>query len=178
VSSCSVYGFNHKRFPLEPTVLPVTEETPCLAHDHYGISKLAVEHVLLSFQSLGLKTTVLRLAHIFYPNERNINRRYFEDPAARAASLWGWVHADDVTEIIERALENRKICQGEHFVVAARDHCAVGHDARELIRSFYPQLTKRSSVVSSESFLSSARAEKCLGFAPKWTAHRMLAEQC
>lgn len=63
-SSCCVYG--------NPTELPLTEETPVLAANPYGATKVAVENMIRSYHLIhGFDATILRYFNPYGPGENH-----------------------------------------------------------------------------------------------------------
>ena len=78
-SSREVYG--------EPEDLPVAEAAPLQPKNAYGASKLAGEAYCRVFQGLGLPVTILRLANVYGPGDRDRVIPIFLDRASSGQPL-------------------------------------------------------------------------------------------
>jgi UDP-glucose 4-epimerase len=105
-SSREVYG--------EPINLPVDEESPLLAINSYGASKVAGEAYCRAFRrELGLQTTILRLANVYGPRDigRVIPRWVKQATAGQTVEVYGgkqvidFVWVGHVVEALVRAAE-------------------------------------------------------------------------
>ena len=103
-SSREVYG--------EAEVLPVAEDTPLRPKNAYGASKLSGELYCQVFRNQGLDTTVLRLANVYGPGDRDRVIPIFLDKCRQrqALTIFGgeqvldFVWIDTVTEVLQKAL--------------------------------------------------------------------------
>ena len=118
------------------TSLPINEDDPKFPIGDYGVAKHAIEELLTTeTRSGGMATTVIHPGHISGPGWRVINPIGNLDPSVWATIARGdtlaipgdgsaamhHVHADDVAQLFQRALEQPAAAVGESFhAVSAR----------------------------------------------------------
>lgn len=118
------------------TSLPMAEDDPKFPFGEYGVAKHAIERLLLAeTRAGGLPTTVIHPGHISGPGWPVINPVGNLDPQVWATLAAGeellvpgdgsatmhHVHADDVAQVFERAIEQPDQSVGEAFhAVSAR----------------------------------------------------------
>lgn len=73
--------------PYTPYYLPIDEDHPCVPEDSYGLSLLLQEQMFRSFsRAYGIRSVVLRLLDVFYPDEENL---------ALDVSVPGWTEGEN-----------------------------------------------------------------------------------
>lgn len=103
VSSSAVYG--------APETNPVTEETPPVPREDYGVAKLEGERICTDFASRGLDVTVIRPRTILGHGRLGIFQILFEwvreganiPVLGRGDNRYQFVHADDLADACVRA---------------------------------------------------------------------------
>jgi nucleoside-diphosphate-sugar epimerase len=189
--------------------VPITEDEPRTATDDYGAGKAEIEH-LLARETLagGVPSVVLHPGHITGPGWPVITPAGNLDASVWRALALGeelplpdlglgilhHVHADDVAQAFERAL-NRPEAIGSSFHVVAEQamtlrglaHGVAGWFGREPNLDFvdWPEFERRAGEqhartthdhVSRSIAASIARARAVLGFSPRYTALDALHE--
>ncbi|MGQ7295126.1 NAD-dependent epimerase/dehydratase family protein [Quadrisphaera sp. KR29] len=197
---------------------PLREEDPREPFGDYGVQKAACEDLLLAESRRGgVPTTVLHPGHISGPGWPVINPLGNTDPAVWPAlaageeldvpdgghQLMHHVHADDVAQAFQRALEHRSAAVGESFF-AVSDRGWTARGLAEQVASWFGQEARLRSVgweefragyqrrrgeqegaehagASWEHLVrnhsaSPAKAGRLLGYAPRWTSPQVLRE--
>jgi len=184
--------------------VPLTEEAVRTPFGTYGTAKAEIEALLLRRAARqGLRATVLHPGHIVGPGWHPINPRALLDletfadlatgrevvlPDQGTATLHH-VHADDVAQAFQLAVERPAAAVGEAFhVTSARAvtlqgyaRAVAGWFGREARLSFlaWPEWKARLEPgevatawdhVSRSPCVSIAKAERLLGYAPRWTS--------
>lgn len=188
---------------------PLTEDDPREPFGEYGTAKAEIEALLLAeARRGGLASTVLHPGHISGPGWPVITPLGNLDPGVWHALATGeelavpglglevmhHVHADDVAQAFQRALEHRSVAVGEAFhVVSDRAWSARGLAAqaaswfgREPVLRFvtweeFRALAGQHADASEEHLsrstsASTAKARALLGYAPRWTSPQVLRE--
>jgi nucleoside-diphosphate-sugar epimerase len=185
-------------------VLPVTEENATPPQGEYGTQKDAIARILKEETARGgLATTSLHPGHISGPGWAPIGPVGNLDPAVwrtlsagepllvpgLGAETMAHVHADDVAQAFELAVEHRDAAAGEDFTVVAPTALNVrGYAA--LAASWFGQEARLESVtwdrfrastsaehadaswehLSRGHVFSIEKARQLLGYAPRYTA--------
>lgn len=152
-SSREVYG--------EQQRLPVAEDSSLTPKNAYGVSKLAGEAYCRVFQSDGLPVTILRLANVYGPGDRDrVIPRFIENAlCGEKLILYGgdqvidfvWIGA--VVEAMERLLEMESVREPVNI------GSGIGTTVREL-----GQLVKDAIGSDSEIVTAPSRACETRGF--------------
>jgi len=131
-------------------IVPTDETQPRNPFGEYGIAKAAIEALLLSRAALGFPATILHPGHIVGEGWRpvnpqgNLNVAVFEALATgnvvalpdRGLSLLHHVHADDVAQAFQRAIDSRAAAVGEAFHVVSPTAVTLYGYAREVAAWF------------------------------------------
>ena len=168
-SSISVtgYPFYHRFF--EPEYVPIDENHPPAPQDSYGLSKYLGEEIGKAFvRRTGMKVISLRMPWIHTPESYARDVAPFRhDPQFGASNLWAYVDSRDVGQSVSLSLDVD--LEGFHaFFISAPD-TFMETPSRELVEAFYPHSEIRPGFGGSQSLLSSAKAEKILGFKAEYT---------
>jgi len=190
--------------------VPVTEDAVRRPFGDYGVGKAAIEELLLrETRSSGLRSVVLHPGHISGPGWPVIN------PAGnRALDVWTrlatgrtvtlpnfgletvhHVHADDVAQAFELALQRQNVAVGESFHVASERAVtlrgfaeAVAHwfgrdaDLRFMPFEEFRKVTKLEDAeatwehISRSPSVSIDKARRLLGYVPRYTSLQAVAE--
>lgn len=165
-SSVSVLGFPFFTRPLAPVYAPVDEEHPRLPQDAYGISKLLGEEMIDAFVRRGGPSVVsLRMPWIHTPASfRQFITPLQQDPADPdgPTNLWGYIDTRDVAKAVQQALEV-ELTGHEAMFIAAPD-TFMPQPTRELLARFYPNTELRAPFAGREGLLSTAKAQRLLGW--------------
>lgn len=182
---------------------PCDETTPREPFGEYGIRKAEIERYLLELSRQGFPATVLHPGHITGPGWTPINPAGNLDVSVFALLSRGdeimlpddglatlqHVHADDVAQAFELAIENREKSIGEAFHVAAAEPVTMrayaeaaaswfGRKARLAYLSFEEwekTVSERDASLTRDHAMHSphasiAKARRVLGFEPRFTA--------
>jgi len=138
---------------------PLDEQHPTLAEDAYSLSKYILEiqadgiarsHPEVSIASIRM--------HAVRPEVRNLN----DDIKGGRKDLWGWSGSVASARACLLALEKEP--GHEVFYIVGEEHCCPGHDAQDLAKQYYPDVPLRPKLEPTQSFFSSAKAERILGW--------------
>lgn len=192
------------------TEVPVTEDAVRRPFGDYGIGRAEIEALLLhEARASGLRATVLHPGHISGPGWPVINPAGNLDLGVWSALARGetvtlpnfgletvhHVHADDVAQAFQRALERQGAAVGESFhVVSERAvtlrgfaQAVAGWFGREADLRFVTYEQFRSQVaaedaaatwehISRSPSISIDKARRLLGYAPRYTSLQAVAE--
>jgi nucleoside-diphosphate-sugar epimerase len=186
-----------------PRSRPYDETAPREPFGDYGIRKAAIEKLLLEEAVSGFPATILHPGHITGPGWNPINPAGNLDTSVFARLGNGeevtlpddgeatlqHVHADDVAQAFELAIEKSGVAVAEAFHVASRlpitmrryAETVASWSGREANLRFLPWDQWRKTVSERNATLtldhvrhspcaSIAKAERLLGFAPRYTA--------
>jgi nucleoside-diphosphate-sugar epimerase len=190
--------------------LPVTEENGTPPIGEYGIGKAAIAKLLKDeTASGGLATTTLHPGHIVGPGWHpvgplgNFDPRVWQklsagepiDVPGIGAELMHHVHADDVAQGFERAIEHRDTAAGEDFSIVAPTALNVRGFA-QLAASWFGQEAHLRTVswddfrsataadvaqaswehLSRSHYVSIDKARRLIGYAPRYEPEQAVLE--
>ena len=153
------------RNPLRFQYLPLDEDHPVVPHEDYGLSKLVGEVCANTFaEHYGLSVISFRFP--FVANADWIPQLPFADPEPMHVALASYLHLQDAAKACYLAA-TADLPPNSHNVlfVTARESCVV-LPSREWAAKYQPQAELRGDVQGHSSLVSSARAEKLIGFTP------------
>lgn len=188
-----------------PTVVaPTTESQPRTPFGDYGVRKAAIEAYLLDeARRRGFPATILHPGHIVGPGWPPVNPQGHWDPAVFTALAAGepvrlpdlglatlhHVHADDVAQLFEQAINHRAVAIGESFHVASAAaitlrgyaEAAARWFGREANLAYVPWAEWRQGVderladatwshIAHSPCASIAKAQKFLNYQPRYTS--------
>lgn len=191
-------------------VAPTTEDQPRKPFGDYGVHKAAIEAYLLDHARRGgFPATVLHPGHIVGPGWPPVNPQGHLDPAIFSQLAAGepvtlpdlglatlhHVHADDVAQAFQRAMECRSVAVGESFHVASPAALTLRGYAEAVARwfgreanlQFQPWPEWRQGVEDAQAeatwshiahspCASIAKAEKYLAYRPRYTSLEAIRE--
>lgn len=167
-SSKSVYGypFFYNRFA--PQYIPIDEGHPQVPQDPYGLSKQVGEVLAEGFtRRANMSIVSLRLSWIQTPESfKEQLMSLWDDPAAGASNLWGYVDARDAAQAFRLALEAG--IQGHEAFIIAAPNTFMKTPTVDLVRQFYPESRISESLEGNTALLSSAKATHVLGYQPQY----------
>jgi UDP-glucose 4-epimerase len=161
-SSVNAIGQAFSRAP-RYDYFPLDEAHPNYCEDAYSLSKWITEQQADAFARLhdGLSIASLRF-HWVLPDRETAAARY-ADPATRVDRyLWGYVRRDAAAEACLHAVET-DLAGHEVFYVTAPD-TAADAPSRALAARHFPDVPIRGPFAGRASFMSSAKAERLLGW--------------
>lgn len=154
-------------FAQPPAFLPIDETHPDLPNWSYSLSKQMGETMADQFVRWhpDLVIVSLRFSNVFdtadYATRAIVDRR----PDIRKLNLWGYVDARDAGEACRLAID-APLTGHEKLLIAAADNVTALPSA-ELVSSHYAGVPLRRALKGHESLLSSARAERLIGYRPR-----------
>ena len=186
-----------------PQSRPYDETAPRHPFGDYGIRKAEIEKFLLAESQRGFPATILHPGHITGPGWNPINPAGNLDvtvfgrlaagnlvtlPDHGLATLQH-VHADDVAQAFELAIDRRDVARGESFHIAAREPVTMRSYAEQAARwygreanlqflpwdSWMMTVSERDAAVTLDHLKHSPcasieKARRTLGFEPRFTA--------
>lgn len=192
------------------TVVPTLESTAKYPFGDYGIAKAAIEADLLARARMsGFPATIVHPGHIVGPGWAPLNPAGHFNPAVFAAIARGdtlalpnfgmetvhHVHADDVAQLVIRAIDNRGAAIGESFHAVSPAALTLRGYAEAMFRWFghAPQLsfapyedwaksqTSEDAKATWEHVIRSPncsidKARRLLGYAPRYTSLEAVQE--
>ena len=191
--------------------LPTTEDAPCHPFGEYGIQKAAIEAYLLDeSRRTGFPATVVRPGHIVGPGWAPLNPAGHFNPAVFTTLARGdelaipnfgletvhHVHADDVAQMIMKAIANWSRSVGEAFntvspaAVTLRGYAEAmaAWFGKEAKLKFLPwpewkaaQASEEEATATFEHIARSpchsiAKARRLLGYEPRYTSFEAVQE--
>ncbi len=190
--------------------VPVTEDAPRRPFGEYGTAKAAIERLLLDRARRGvLRATVLHPGHIVGPGWVPVNPAgnadlavYARLAAGEEVALPGFgletlhhVHADDVAQAFERAIDHPGAACGESFHVVSERAVTLRGFAEAVASwfgvparlTFLPWDRWRETVgpeeastswehVARSPSMSIAKARSLLGYSPRYSSLQAVAE--
>ncbi len=169
-SSMSVLGypFYHRFF--QPHYVPIDEEHPPLPQDSYALSKYLGEEIALAFtRRSDMSAISLRLSWIHTPQSfKETIVPLWEQPGAEvAANLWVYVDSRDVAQAFRLALQAGLTGHHAFFISAANSFMKT--PTVELVQRYFPDTEIRAGLSGNQSPISSAKAERMLGYRAQYT---------
>jgi nucleoside-diphosphate-sugar epimerase len=168
-SSISVLGYPFHYRPFAPDFVPIDETHPLQPQDPYALTKAIGEQIAEGFVRRTEMTVIsLRLAWIHTPETfKEQLQPMWDDPAAGASNLWGYIDVRDVAKACRLALTVP--LSGHHACFVAAPDTFMNRPTAELVRKFYPKTTIRPSLEGRVSLISSQHANRLLGFRARYT---------
>ncbi|MCX7888719.1 MAG: NAD(P)-dependent oxidoreductase [Rhodobacteraceae bacterium] len=166
-SSETVYGICFAQGEVKPAYLPVDEDHPTVPQDSYAMSKVVNEATARSFQARsGADIYALRINNVIEPHEYERDfPRYAADPALRRRNIFAYIDARDLGQMVDLCL----LKDGLGFQVfnVSNDNHSVDMDSDAIAARFYAGVPRTRETGPRETFYSSAKAKRMLGFAPR-----------
>jgi nucleoside-diphosphate-sugar epimerase len=168
-SSVSVLGYPFYYRYFAPQYVPIDEDHPSQPQDPYALSKYLGEEIAKAFVRRADMTVIsLRLVWIHTPESfKEQLSPMWNDPAAGASNLWSYIDGRDVAEACRLSLQ-ADLC-GHHAFFIAAPNTFMKTPTAELVKQFYSATEIRSGLVGNQALVSSAKAEKVLGFHALYT---------
>jgi nucleoside-diphosphate-sugar epimerase len=189
---------------------PTTEDQPRRPFGDYGVRKAAIETYLLNeARRHGFPATLLHPGHIVGPGWPPVNPQGNWEPAIfshlaagepvtlpdQGLAMLHHVHADDVAQAFQRAMECRSVAVGESFHVASPAAITLRGYAEAVARWFgreanlqylpWPEWRRGVADGAAEATWSHiahspcasiAKAQKYLGYQPRYTSLEAVRE--
>jgi len=168
ISSETVPGFFFPERDFLPDYAPVDEEHSLRPQDPYALSKHFGEQLMdAAVRRSDIRAISLRPSWVQYEGnyERNLGPQV-RDASVLSPNLWSYIDAYDLADAIVLATES-DLPGHEVFYIASPDN-AGGHDFAAILKQYYgDQIELRDLDRVDASGISSAKAKKMLGWAPK-----------
>ncbi len=187
-SSKEAMNTDYRRRATRPRYFPIDEKHPAKPRNEYGISKLINEITCQRFsESYGIQTIGLRINHNWYLDragaevavrsgwnrERTVEeqwegyRSYIVGTDRGRSNLWTVTDARDAAQAFRLAVENEAI-EHEVFLINGADTCSL-EETPTLAARFYTDVPQRRPLSDFDSFVSTAKARRLLGYEPRYS---------
>lgn len=169
-SSASALGLAWGR-RFMPQYLPIDEAHPLQPEEEYGVSKAAMEVYAAAFaRHYALHVALLRFPTIVPADGiESLATQMEEDPELAAKLLWSYVALDDAARACRCGLHLEAIGAKAYYITAA-NHLA-GSQLESLLNAYYPGVPRTEAFRWEASLISSAAAERELGWRPTVAWH-------
>ena len=155
-------------FDAPPPYAPLDEGYPGRPESAYSLAKLLSETMAEQFCRWDPETKIfgLRLSNVMEPPDYAAFPDFDADPERRRWNLWSYIDARDAAQAMRLALES-PLKGAEVFVIANADS-VMGTPSAELMAARFPGVPLTRPVEGVEALMSSAKAERMLGFRPRF----------
>lgn len=171
-SSETTYGICFAEGEVRPLYVPVDEEHPTVPPDSYAMSKVVNEATARSFQARtamhgrGIDLYCLRINNVIEPHEYAEKApEWRERPETRRRNIFAYIDARDLGHMVERCLATDGL--GYQAFNVSNDDTSVGITSAEVIERFYQGVPQVRPIAGHDTFYSSEKARRMLGFAPR-----------
>ena len=158
-------------FDAPPPYVPLDEEYKGRPESAYSLAKLVSETMAeqLCRWDPELKIFGLRFSNVMEPGDYAAFPGYDADPETRRWNLWCYIDARDAAQAVRLALES-PLKGAEVFIVANGD-TVMAQPSADLMAARFPEVPFKRKVAGNEALMSSDKARRMLGFAPRhdWT---------
>ena len=165
-SSETTYGVCFAQGEVRPDYIPVDEEHPTVPQDSYAMSKVCNEATARSFQArTGSDIYALRINNVIEPHEYlSYAKTWREQPEVRRRNIFAYIDARDLGHMVDRCLRTDGL--GYQVFNVSNDDSSVGLPSAEVARRFYDGVPQTRPLGEFETFYSSDKAKRLLGYAP------------
>jgi UDP-glucose 4-epimerase len=168
ISSETVPGFFFPERPFLPDYAPVDEVHPAHPQDPYALSKHFGEQLMnAAVERSDIRAISIRPSWV--QNEGNYEQNLgpqIRDASVLSPNLWSYIDAYDLADAIVLATES-DLPGHEVFYIASPDNVG-GRDFAEILHTYYgDKIELRPLDRVDASGISSAKAQRMLGWAPK-----------
>jgi nucleoside-diphosphate-sugar epimerase len=152
-------------FDTPPDFAPLTEAHPDRPSWSYALSKQLGEAMAETFARWHPAMTILslRFSNVYTPSDYAAVPGIQARPETRKWNLWGYVDADDAGRACALAVDAD--LGGHHRMIIAAADTIAGQASADLMASHFPGVPLHG-VSGDQSLLSSAAAEKLIGYRP------------
>jgi len=178
ISSETVPGFFFPERPFLPDYAPVDEEHSIHPQDPYALSKFFGEKLMdaaverSEIRCISIRPSWVQNEEIY---ERNLGPQV-RDASVLSPNLWSYIDAYDLADAIVLATES-ELPGHEVFYIASPDNVG-GRDFGEILKKYYgDQIELRPTDRPDASGISSAKAQRLLGWTPKRSWRDYLDEE-
>lgn len=168
ISSETVPGFFFPERPFLPDYVPVDEAHPIRPQDPYALSKHFGEQLMdAAVRRSDIRCISIRPCWVQHEGnyERNLGPQV-RDASVLSANLWSYIDVYDLADAIGLAVAS-DLSGHEVFYIASPDNVG-SRPFAELVRKYYgDRIEVRKLDREDASGISSAKAMRLLGYAPK-----------
>jgi nucleoside-diphosphate-sugar epimerase len=168
ISSETVPGFFFPERPFLPDYVPVDEAHPIRPQDPYALSKHFGEQLMdAAVRRSDIRCISIRPCWVQHEGnyERNLGPQV-RDASVLSANLWSYIDVYDLADAIGLAVAS-ELKGHEVFYIASPDNVG-GRPFAKLVREYYgDRIEVRKLDREDASGISSAKAMRLLGYAPK-----------
>jgi nucleoside-diphosphate-sugar epimerase len=156
-------------FDVPPPYVPVDEEYPPRPESAYSLGKVLSETMAEQFCRWDpeLKMIGLRFSNVMEPADYTKFPAFDQDATKRKWNLWGYIDARDAAQAVRLSVEST-LLGADVFIIANAD-TVMSRPNSELLDEVFPGVTQRESFGVNETLLSIKRAQRILGFKPKFS---------
>lgn len=168
ISSETVPGFFFPERDFLPDYAPVDEEHPIHPQDPYALSKHFGEQLMdAAIRRSDIRCISIRPSWVQYEANYEVNLGpQIRDSSVLSPNLWSYIDAYDLADAIVLATES-DLPGHEVFYIASPDNVG-GHDFAEILQKYYGDTIELRELNRIDaSGISSAKAQKMLGWTPK-----------
>jgi nucleoside-diphosphate-sugar epimerase len=166
-SSETTYGVCFADGEVKPLYLPVDEDHPVVPPDSYALSKVVNEVTGRSFQKRsGFDIYALRINNVIEPHEYAQNfPAFMANPGLRRRNIFAYIDARDLGHMVDCCLRTDGL--GYQVFNVSNDDMSVKITTDEVIARFYDGVPVRKAMGRDETFYSSEKAKRLVGFRPR-----------
>jgi nucleoside-diphosphate-sugar epimerase len=168
ISSETVPGFFFPERDFLPDYAPVDEEHPIHPQDPYALSKHFGEQLMdAAIARSDIRCISIRPSWVQFEGNYEVNLGpQIRDASVLSPNLWSYIDAYDLADAIVLATES-DLPGHEVFYIASPDN-AGGHDFAEVLNKYYGRTIELRELDRTDaSGISSAKAQRMLGWTPK-----------
>jgi UDP-glucose 4-epimerase len=168
ISSETVPGFFFPERDFLPDYAPVDEEHPIRPQDPYALSKHFGEQLMdAAVRRSDMQCISIRPCWVQFEGNYELNLGpQIRDTSVLSPNLWSYIDAYDLADAIVLATES-DLPGHEVFYIASPDNVG-GHDFAESLAKYYgDKIELRELSRPDASGISSAKAQRMLGWTPK-----------
>jgi nucleoside-diphosphate-sugar epimerase len=174
-SSTAAFGFIYALQRMVPEYLPLDEQHPSRPQDPYGLSKVVGEQIADSVALLHGDMTIssLRFPGVVFDFSYDSVRDRWKDPGVRANTSWAYIDGRDAATACRLAIEAE--FAGHEVMIVAAPTSSMREPTVELIEKYLgPTVPVKNARAGNWSGVSSAKAEKLLGFKARYGWENLL----
>jgi len=166
-SSETTYGVCFADGEVKPLYVPVDEEHPVVPPDSYALSKVVNEVTGRSFQKRsGFDIYALRINNVIEPHEYAQNfPTFIANPALRRRNIFAYIDARDLGHMVDCCLRTDGL--GYQVFNVSNDDMSVNISSDDVIARFYEGVQVKEAMGRDETFYSSEKAKRMVGFRPR-----------
>ncbi|MEM7281163.1 MAG: NAD(P)-dependent oxidoreductase [Pseudomonadota bacterium] len=165
----------------KPKTVPLDENCHVKVSSDFALSQVMCQRLAEEISQLfGMPIVGLRFCNLIFDdvtmdaNYRQIPK-FWKSPFAGRSNLWSYLDARDAATSVRLALE-ADISSAENFLISAGD-TIMNWPNKKLIESVFPGVEIKQGTGDFQSLLSTEKARKMLGFAPRYSWRDFVGEQ-